>query len=127
MDKTFDDTLRGLEDLDGEQRYKYLIQTAVENDQLWILSDDQGVVMLNDDEDGACVPVWPHEETAKVWATGHWRHCQAEAIPLKKWLNDWTPGLMDDDLSVVVFPNEQAEGMVIYPDELDFALRRKLK
>ncbi len=125
MNKTSDDTLRALADLNGEQRYKYMIKSALENEQIWILADEDGCVMLNtQDED--CVPIWPHEEAALAWANGQWKDCKPTAIALKKWLQDWTPGLIEDDLALAVFPNAEEEGLVIYPDELDFALKRKM-
>ena len=112
--------------LDAEQRFKYLLKEASRHKQVWILTDDIGCVMLNSEEED-CVPVWPNEEFARAWATGEWQDCQAEAIPLSQWYSRWTPGLADDELSVVVFPNQQEEGIVVYPDELDFELKKQTK
>jgi hypothetical protein len=82
--------------------------------------------MLNtDDED--CVPIWPHEVFATAWATDEWEGCKAQRISLKKWYDDWTFGLMDDDLAIVVFPNEDDEGLVTFPDEFDFELKKQQK
>jgi hypothetical protein len=117
-------TLSTIEKYDGEQRYKYLLKTVVSNDLIWILTDDDGCVMLNtDDED--CVPVWPHEALAKAWATDQWQGCKAQSITLHKWHADWTSGLMDDDLAIVVFPNRDNEGLVVFPDEFDFELKQQ--
>lgn len=126
MSKTEEDKLRALSGMDGEQRYKYLVKAILEHDELWILADNDGCVMLNTEEED-CVPVWPHEALAQAWATGKWRDCKATRIPLKKWFKDWTQGLIDDDLAIAAFPNDEEEGLVIYPDELEFALKRKIK
>lgn len=112
--------------LDSEQRFNTFIQAAVEQQQVWILSDDQGCVMLNTDDE-ECVPVWPSEETAQAWATGDWQHCQAQSISLKTWQHRWTPGLEEDLFHVVVFPIEQEDGSVIHPAELDTQLRKAIK
>lgn len=123
-------TLKNIDNYDGEQRYKYFLKTVTQNKQIWILNDDDGCVMLTTAEDD-CVPVWPNEAFARAWATGDWEGCQAKCISLDKWLNDWTPGLLDDDLSVVVFPNQQdsqeQEGLVVFADELDYELRQKAR
>ncbi|GAB3522815.1 DUF2750 domain-containing protein [Photobacterium alginatilyticum] len=109
---------------DAEKRYKYLVKEVVSNRQIWILTDEHGCVMLNtDDED--CVPVWPNKEFAESWATGEWESCKAEAISLNKWHSRWTHGLEDDELAVVIFPNQDEDGLVVYPDELDYELKQQ--
>ena len=112
--------------LDDAQRAVYFVKEAVAQNELWILTDEHGCVMLNTEEED-CVPVWPHETFAKSWATGEWEGCKAKAIEVQKWLDDWTVGLLDDDLAVVVFPNENDEGVVVFADELDHELRQKSK
>ncbi|WP_059364919.1 DUF2750 domain-containing protein [Pseudoalteromonas sp. '520P1 No. 423'] len=111
---------------DIEKRYKYLIKEVVKNQSIWILTDEHGCVMLNtDDED--CVPIWPNQAFAQAWATGDWDECKAKEIDLKTWHSRWTHGLEDDDLAIVVFPNLEEDGLVVFPDELDFELKSQNK
>lgn len=109
---------------DTEKRYQYLLKETVANGEIWILTDKHGCVMLNT-EDEDCVPIWPNKEFAQAWATGEWAECQAEAISLQKWHSSWTSGLEDDDLAVAIFPNQDEEGLVVYPDELDYELKQQ--
>ncbi|WP_154124901.1 DUF2750 domain-containing protein [Grimontia hollisae] len=111
---------------DVDQRYKYLVKEVVENREIWILTDEHGCVMLNT-EDEDCVPVWPNKEFAQEWATGEWEHCKPEPISLNKWHSRWTNGLLDDELSIVAFPNTDLEGLVLYPDEFDVDLTQQAK
>jgi len=106
-----------------QKRYNYLIEEVLKNQKIWLLVDEHGCVMLNtDDED--CVPVWPNKEFAQSWATEEWSHCTPEAIELDKWHNKWSRGLEEDELSVVVFPDENSEGLILFPDEFDFELKK---
>ena len=108
----------------SEKRINYSLKVFREQKKIWILTDEHGCVMLNtDDED--CIPVWPNQEFAERWATGEWQACQAEAISLNKWRSRWTQGLLDDDLAIIVFPNENEEGMMFFPDEFDVELSKK--
>ncbi|OEE75397.1 DUF2750 domain-containing protein [Vibrio genomosp. F6] len=109
---------------DEEKRFKYCVKEIVENREVWILTDEHGCVMLNTEEED-CVPVWPNQEFAQAWATGEWEACKAEAISLNKWHSRWTVGLEDDELVVVVFPNEKEEGVILFPDEFDFELKKQ--
>lgn len=111
---------------DAEKRYKYLVKEVVTNREIWILVDEHGCVMLNT-EDEDCVPVWPNKEFAEAWATGDWAKCKAESISLNKWHSRWTHGLEDDELAVVIFPNQDEDGLVVFPDELDFELKQQAK
>ncbi|MFT4937962.1 MAG: hypothetical protein ACI88A_000984 [Paraglaciecola sp.] len=109
---------------DPEQRLAYLLKEVVTNNEIWILTDQDGCVMLNtDDED--CAPVWPNQEFAQAWATGEWAECKAEAISLNKWHSRWTSGLEQDDVAIAVFPNLNEEGLVISSQELDFELKQQ--
>jgi hypothetical protein len=109
---------------DVETRYQYWLKEVVAARQIWILTDSDGCVMLNTEEEDL-VPVWPSEESAKAWATGDWSECEPLSISLAKWHSRWTYGLEDDDLAVVVYPNTDMEGLVIDPKELDQELLTK--
>ncbi|KHD24792.1 phage-shock protein [Vibrio caribbeanicus] len=108
----------------AEERFNYCIKEIAKHRKVWILIDEHGCVMLNT-EDEDCVPVWPHEEFANQWATGEWEHCKAESISTAKWFSRWTYGLEDDELAVAVFPNNEEEGVVLYPDEFEFELKKR--
>ena len=110
--------------MDDAQRAAYFINETVNENKLWILTDEHGCVMLNT-EDEDCVPVWPNKEFAEAWATDEWKTCQAEEISLNKWFSRWTHGLTDDDLALVVFPSQDEQGLVFYPDELEHELKQK--
>lgn len=108
----------------SEERFNYCIKEIAKQRKVWILTDEHGCVMLNTEEED-CVPVWPHEAFANQWATGEWEHCKAESISTAKWFSRWTHGLEDDELAVVVFPNDNEEGVVLYPDEFEFELKKR--
>jgi len=118
-----EDRIKEINAQDSESRLRYSIKEMAKNRQVWILKDEHGCVMLNtDDED--CVPVWPNQEFAQQWATGEWQDCVAESISVNKWHSRWTYGLEDDELAIVVFPNLSEEGVVLYPEEFDFELKK---
>ncbi|WP_286266798.1 DUF2750 domain-containing protein [Thalassotalea atypica] len=109
-----------------EQRAKYFFTEVTKNNEIWILSDEHGCVMLNS-EDEDCVPVWPNQEFALAWANQEWQDCQAQAISINKWFSRWSHGLTDDELALVVFPSADEQGLIFYPDELEFELKQLIK
>lgn len=106
-----------------EQRLKYLLKQCVAEQQIWILTDEHGSVMMTT-EDEDCIPVWPNKEFADSWATGEWEGFQAIAISTKDWFQKWTRGLEEDELSVVVFPLPEDDGVVLYADEFEYELKQ---
>lgn len=117
--------LAEIEQYTPEQRLNYLVKEVVNQKKVWILTDDDGCVMLNtDDED--CAPVWPSEAFAQAWATGDWADCKAVSIDLKTWRTRWTYGLEGDNVAIAVFPGENEEGLVISAQEFDFELQQQI-
>ncbi|MDN3651044.1 DUF2750 domain-containing protein [Reinekea marina] len=107
-----------LEQLDSQERYEYLVETALEQQEIWILSDNKGFVLLNS-EDGDCLPIWPHKECAQQWVHGDWKACEPQSIDLNAWQTRWVPGLTEDQVVVAVFPNRQEEAIVVNPSDID--------
>ena len=118
--------IKTIQQYSAQKRYNYLIKEVLKNKQIWLLVDEHGCVMLNSEEED-CVPVWPNKEFAQAWATDEWSHCTAEAISLEKWHNRWTHGLEEDELAIVVFPDQNGEGLIFFPDEFDFELQQAKK
>jgi hypothetical protein len=107
--------------LDAEQRYQYFIDAVADLEQIWILTDDEGFVLVTA-EDERCIPVWPHAEMASLWIEGDWAQCKAQAVDIATWLDKWTAGLNGDELMVAVFPHADQPGVVVEPEELAEAL-----
>jgi hypothetical protein len=127
MAQTLDEQLiKQVLNYDDAQRASYFLKEVVANNEIWILKDEHGCVMLNT-EDEDCVPVWPNETFAQAWATDEWQECQAEAIALDVWFSRWSHGLADDELALVVFPSQSEQGLVFYPEELEQELKNKQK
>ncbi|WP_333608826.1 DUF2750 domain-containing protein [Arsukibacterium sp.] len=111
--------------LDAEQRYEYFIQAVADLEQVWILTDDEGFVLVSAEEE-RCIPVWPHAELAAEWIDGEWSNCTAQAVAVETWLEKWTDGLSGDDLAVAVIPDADGPGVVVAPDELAETLIKAL-
>lgn len=109
--------------MSADKRYTYLLKEVRQQQQIWILTDDDGCVILTT-EDEDCVPVWPAQEFAQNWATGEWAQCLPKAITLNDWANKWTSGLTDDEVSIAVFPNPEEEGLIVSPHDFDADLRK---
>jgi len=112
--------------LTPEGRYDYLVEQVKEHKEIWTLQDNDGCVMLTT-EDEDCIPMWPSEEAAALWAVDEWQDCQPLSIPLNEWEERWVSGMEDDELLVAVFPVQDDLGVVVQPWELQQRLQPKTK
>ncbi len=110
-----------------DERFNHFISRVCEHDELWILTDEHGCMMLTSDDEEDCIPMWPHADYAREWAVDDWSQCKPEAISLKVWQSRWVPGMEDDELMVAVFPTPDATGVVVEPREVQEAIARKKK
>jgi hypothetical protein len=100
------------------QRTQYFVEQINQYQQIWILTDDDGAVMLTTEDDD-CIPVWPNKQAADFWRNDEWQKCDAIAISLEDWKARWTSGMQEDDLSIAVFPIPGEDGLVVFPDEFE--------
>ncbi len=112
---------KALSEMSAEERYDYLMEAIVENEQVWTLKSDEGMVLMSA-EGAECLPIWPHAEFAKEWASGNWADCSPSSIDLDSWMARWLPGMEEDGYSLAIFPSANEEGIVITPRELREAL-----
>ncbi len=110
-----------------DNRYQYLLEQAKQQQCVWILADEVGAVMFTDDDENDLVPIWPEAVFAELWRSEEWQHCEAKAISLEKWVKDWSPGLEKDEINVLVFPNQDNQGLVVEPWELHGRLKGSLQ
>ncbi|MCH4293234.1 DUF2750 domain-containing protein [Shewanella sp. 3B26] len=119
-------TLAQITTLNPDARYDYLVEQVKANQEIWTLQDTDGCVMLTT-EDEDCIPMWPTEEAAALWAVDEWKDCEPLAIPLNEWLERWVTGMEDDELLVAVFPVQDDLGVVVPPWELENRLKPKTR
>ena len=113
-----DNELHSLLKRNAENRLNYLIEQIKQHQEIWILTDDTGAVMFQS-EDEDCIPIWPSKDVAQLWCNEDWQECRPHAIDVATWKSKWTPGLEDDEVNILVFPNDDDEGIVLLPWEFN--------
>lgn len=99
------------------ERLAYFLEQAKATQTVWSLSNEDGFVMVETD-DGDCVMVWPDAEFASQWAVEDWDDCEPVAVELDTFTGQWLPSLMQDNITVAVFPNIEDEGKLSTAEEL---------
>jgi hypothetical protein len=99
-----------------ESRYKYFIRTVVTEEEVWGLTDDEGWLMLEDDEDNTDVfAVFPNAEFAEIFREkGGYDEFRVEAMDVFEFI-EWLDDFEEEKMKVGVFPTPDFQCAVMTP------------
>lgn len=102
-----------------ESRYKYFIRTVVTEEEVWGLADDEGWLMLEDDEDGTdVIAVFPNAEFAEIFREkGGYEEFKVEPLDLFEFV-EWLDDFEVEKMKVGVFPTPDFQCAVLPPGRL---------
>jgi hypothetical protein len=117
--------------LDAKARYGYFIKRVADTKEVWSLWSD-GWVLVGDDDGRELVPLWPHSEYARRYATVDWAGYKPKRIALDDFLEKWIPGMKRDNRWVSVFPvltgkTRGGKSAAVDPDRLRADLELELE
>ncbi len=94
---------------------------AVSNSgQVWGLKGADGWALCDsiEFEDTAVFPFFSTEAAARALCTEAWAAYQPAALPLEDFLNEWLPGLHEDNAMLGIDWNNDMEGEEVEPADL---------
>ncbi|HRI62186.1 MAG TPA: DUF2750 domain-containing protein [Saprospiraceae bacterium] len=102
-----------------ESRYKYFIRTVAAEEEVWGLADEEGWLLLEDDEDDTDVlAVFPNPEFAEVFREkGGFEEFQVEPLDLAEFM-EWLDDFEKEKMKVAVFPTPDFQSAVMTPVRL---------
>ncbi len=89
--------------------------------QVWGLVDKDGWAMTASDnisENQEIMPFWSQKEYAITHCDGDWINYRAEAIPLDEFMNNWLPGMHEDQMLIAINLTADLTGLEVDPIEL---------
>lgn len=102
-----------------ENRYKYFIKTVAGEEEVWGLADEEGWLLLEDDDDDTEVlAVFPNPEFAEIFREkGGFEEFQVEALDLYEFM-EWLDDFEKEKMKVAVFPTPDFQSAVMTPRRL---------
>lgn len=110
----------------GPSRYEHLVKRAADRGELWGLQAEDGWVLGMDQLGREFFPVWPHPRYAEASAEISWAGATPVPIPVREWIDSWTPTLTTASRLVGIFPTDDAQGVAIDPESFAADLRDEL-
>lgn len=107
------------EQSEAEIRYEAFVEAVSKSEMLWTLENDDGFVLMCDDEGRECLPFWPDEQSCAKHISDDWKDCLCQAIPLEEFIENWVPGIVEDGFKVVIHPTIEQMGLIIEAGQLE--------
>lgn len=111
--------------IESKKRYDMFLKRVMENEVVWGLQiDDKWCVCESTKyHDTQVMPFWSDEAYAKQCAKKEWSHYIPTAIPLDAFLQNWLPGMDEDNLLAGVNWNVHLVGAEEEPSALALGLQ----
>lgn len=106
---------------DDEQEVLTTFATeALRKSEVWGLKGEDGWALCAsiEFEDTEVLPFFSSHEAARLLCTGPWEGYQPDAIPLEDFLEDWLPGMHEDNALLGLNWNADMEGYELEPADL---------
>ncbi len=102
-----------------ESRYKYFVRTVVAEEEVWGLADEEGWLLLEDEEDDTDVlAVFPSPEFAEVFREkGGFEEFRVEVLDLYEFMG-WLDDFEKEKMKIAVFPTPDFQSAVMTPKRL---------
>jgi len=98
---------------DAKGRYEYSLKRIADNEELWIIGDDDGVRTYSDDNGDIVFPIWPYEEFAKLCCIEEYRQCLPEKLSLDEFVQEYLPDFEKNNYKLTLLPLPTDRGSII--------------
>lgn len=92
----------------AEKRLAYFYGMVATDEQVWLLRDENGDLLLFEEEDNyPSLPVWPTRSFAEMIASTLDESFEVFNMPLSTFLDDLLVDMENDGVAISIFPNEK--------------------
>jgi len=101
-----------LSEMCEDERFTYCLTRMVEAEEIWGLAENEGWI-LKGNNNLTALPIWPYKSMAEANKINEWQNAEPQAISLEYFVYTVSQMLMDNDISVEIFPTENAPGKIM--------------
>jgi len=114
-----------LEGISPPERLNYFLTRAMEAEEVWVLGNESGWVMSEQD-DQAALPIWPYNVLAEDCAQGDWQANAPDSVSLEHFVYNLLPQLSEREIHIEIMPSNTQKGLVFEASALLEILERKI-
>lgn len=114
-----DTEVSALVQLPKEEKYQYLVQQLIARKEVWIIYDDDGMVLFESDREEIVIPVWPHREVAQLFCVGEYADCQPGNVALADFRKNELTEAVEQQFLISVMPVPDRPALLVVPGQLE--------
>ena len=105
---------------DLDENYGQFITDAADTGCVWGLEGPEGWALCDSEAypESQVMPFWSQPEYAQNHCVDEWQGYQVIAVSTEEFLDDWLPGMHDDQLLVGINWNDDLAGQEVEPLDL---------
>ena len=105
---------------DIEQNYSQFIDEALATGCVWGLEGPEGWALCDSERfpDSQVMPFWSQPEFAQLHCADEWKIYNVVAVSVEEFMDQWLPGMHEDEFMVGVNWNADLEGEEVEPLDL---------
>tara|TARA_R110000772_G_scaffold35177_6_gene84888 strand:- start:738 stop:1124 length:387 start_codon:yes stop_codon:yes gene_type:complete len=121
--------LSDIGDIDEQETLSRFAVEALAHAEVWALKGEDGWALCAsiEFEDTEVLPFFSNKESAALLCSGDWEGYLPDPIPLESFLEDWLPGMHEDNALLGLNWNPDMEGAELEPAELAKAIESALE
>lgn len=108
--------------LSKEEKYDYLLRQMIAQKEVWIIFDEDGMVLFESDKGEIVIPVWPHQEVAQLFCVGEYVDCQPGTVTLADFRKNELTEAVEQQFLVSVMPVPGMPALLVAPGEMENGL-----
>lgn len=98
---------------DAKGRYEYSIKRIADNEDFWVIGDDDGIRTYSDDNGNIIFPIWPYQEFARLCCIGEYNKCTPERFTLDELIEEYLPVFERDKYKLTILPLPSDNGSIV--------------
>lgn len=109
-----------MHDVDSQSPLERFAQTVLESALIWGLKGEDGwaVCASIEFEDTDVMPFFSSQQAAQALCHDEWQDYTPHSIKLEEFIDDWLPGMHEDDVMLGLDWNTEMEGLEAEPADL---------
>ncbi len=98
---------------DKKVQFEYLIKRVADFEEIWLINDSNGLVLLEAETNQFVLPVWPFKEYAELFCVEDYKECIPEAVSLYDFLEEDLISLKENKCQIGIMPVYQKPSVVV--------------
>lgn len=96
-----------------EVQFKYSIKRIADFEEIWVIADDSGIIMLKSSTNSFVLPVWPFKEFAELFCVNEYKSCYPESISIYDFMENELLELKERSYELSILPVHGKSSIVV--------------